>query len=40
MRYPYFSPREIHGGMQAVAIATRLAEQRRDTGKQDSLSQN
>lgn len=40
MRRPYFAPQELRAGIQAVAVATRLAQERQSTGKHDSLSQD
>ena len=38
LRRPYFSPREIQAGMQVATAATRMAQQRRQGEKSDSLS--
>lgn len=38
-RAPYFSPQEIRAGMQAAAVATKLANDRQGGPTQDSLSQ-
>jgi hypothetical protein len=36
---PYFSPQEIQAAMQVAAVATKLAEKRKSTYSEDSLSQ-
>jgi hypothetical protein len=38
-RRPYFSPLEIRAGMQAAAVATKLAKQRQKKAGEYSLSQ-
>ena len=39
-RQPYFSQQELQAGMQVSAVASRLAQQRKNADMQDSLSQN